>query len=155
MSKYSVKDAKDIQNSCFKLNSLQLHALLTGYLYANNEPHIPPVSPAQIPPSIISISENHRVMKEDDDEMGHGCLLWTSMTNQAASASLNMEKIKTFLLINAFCISSCVFYYQLWGKRESNWETVSFSSKMMILYVKVQPSSLALKQNQPLFSTMT
>lgn len=48
MSKYSVKDAKDIQNSCFKLNSLQLRALLTGYLYADNEPHIPPVSPALI-----------------------------------------------------------------------------------------------------------
>eukprot|EP00066_Takifugu_rubripes_P024089 XP_011613355.1 PREDICTED: afadin-like [Takifugu rubripes] len=42
MSKYSVKDAKEIQNSCFKLNSLQLRALLAGYLYANNEPHIPP-----------------------------------------------------------------------------------------------------------------
>lgn len=48
MSKYSVKDAKDIQNSCFKLNSLQLHALLTGYLYADNEPQIPAVSPAHI-----------------------------------------------------------------------------------------------------------
>lgn len=46
MNKYSVKDAKDIKNSCFKLNSLQLHTLLVGYLYANNEPHIPPVSMA-------------------------------------------------------------------------------------------------------------
>lgn len=39
-----MKDAKDIQNTCFKLNSLQLQALLAGYLYASNEPHIPPVS---------------------------------------------------------------------------------------------------------------
>lgn len=44
MNKYSVKDAKDIQNSCFKLNSLQLRALLTGYLRANDEPHVPPVT---------------------------------------------------------------------------------------------------------------
>lgn len=44
MNKSSVKDAKDIQNSCFKLNSLQLSALLTGYLPADNEPHVPPVT---------------------------------------------------------------------------------------------------------------
>lgn len=44
MNKYSVEDAKDIQNSCFKLNSLQLRALLTGYVRADDEPHIPPVS---------------------------------------------------------------------------------------------------------------
>ncbi|XP_018537246.1 LOW QUALITY PROTEIN: afadin [Lates calcarifer] len=42
MNKYSMQDAKDIQQTCFKLNSLQLHTLLAGYLYANNEPHIPP-----------------------------------------------------------------------------------------------------------------
>ncbi|XP_029350222.1 afadin [Echeneis naucrates] len=42
MNKYSVENAKDIQNTCFKLNSLQLQTLLKGYLYANNEPHIPP-----------------------------------------------------------------------------------------------------------------
>ncbi|XP_037602474.1 afadin [Sebastes umbrosus] len=41
MSKYSMKDVKAIQNTCFKLNSLQLQTLLSGYLYANNEPHIP------------------------------------------------------------------------------------------------------------------
>lgn len=64
MSKYSVKDAKDIQNSCFKLNSLQLRALLTGYLYANNEPHIPPVSPALIPSSKGWNSEHQQVTEE-------------------------------------------------------------------------------------------
>ncbi|XP_042357059.1 afadin [Plectropomus leopardus] len=42
MNKYSTQDVKAIQNSCFKLNSLQLQTLLSGYLYATNEPHIPP-----------------------------------------------------------------------------------------------------------------
>ncbi|XP_041828575.1 afadin [Melanotaenia boesemani] len=42
MNKYSTQDAKDIQNTCFKLNSLQLRMLLSGYVYATNEPHIPP-----------------------------------------------------------------------------------------------------------------
>uniref|UniRef100_A0AAQ5YST2 PDZ domain-containing protein n=1 Tax=Amphiprion ocellaris TaxID=80972 RepID=A0AAQ5YST2_AMPOC len=42
MNKYSTQDAKDIQSTCFKLNSLQLQMLLVGYLYATNEPHIPP-----------------------------------------------------------------------------------------------------------------
>ncbi|XP_070776147.1 afadin [Enoplosus armatus] len=42
MNKYSTQDAKDIQNTCFKLNSLQLQMLLASYLYATNEPHIPP-----------------------------------------------------------------------------------------------------------------
>ncbi|XP_072222021.1 afadin [Leuresthes tenuis] len=42
MNKYSMRDAKDIQSTCFKLNSLQLQTLLSGYLYATNEPHIPP-----------------------------------------------------------------------------------------------------------------
>ncbi|XP_075304789.1 afadin [Odontesthes bonariensis] len=42
MDKYSMRDAKDIQSTCFRLNSLQLRTLLSGYLYATNEPHIPP-----------------------------------------------------------------------------------------------------------------
>ncbi|XP_022606455.1 afadin-like [Seriola dumerili] len=42
MNKYSMENAKDIHNTSFKLNSLQLQTLLAGYLYANNEPHIPP-----------------------------------------------------------------------------------------------------------------
>ncbi|XP_061899231.1 afadin isoform X2 [Entelurus aequoreus] len=41
MKKYAVQDAKDISHACFKLNSLQLHALLAGYFYAANEPDIP------------------------------------------------------------------------------------------------------------------
>ncbi|KAA8581893.1 hypothetical protein FQN60_008633 [Etheostoma spectabile] len=42
MNKYLMQDVKAIQNTCFKLNSLQLQTLLSGYLYATNEPHIPP-----------------------------------------------------------------------------------------------------------------
>ncbi|XP_061599316.1 afadin [Cololabis saira] len=42
MKKYSVRDAKDIQSSCFKLNSLQLQMLLAGYVHAADEPRIPP-----------------------------------------------------------------------------------------------------------------
>ncbi|CAB1453329.1 unnamed protein product [Pleuronectes platessa] len=52
MNKYTMQEAKDIQNTCFKLNSLQLQTLLAGYLYANTEPHIPPwdedVKPASL-----------------------------------------------------------------------------------------------------------
>lgn len=47
MNKYSLKDVKDIQDSCFRLNSLQLRALLTGYVYGEGEPRIPPVSAPQ------------------------------------------------------------------------------------------------------------
>ncbi|CAJ1073289.1 afadin [Xyrichtys novacula] len=42
MNKYSMQDMKDVQSTCFKLNSLQLKTLLADYLYATNEPHIPP-----------------------------------------------------------------------------------------------------------------
>nr|XP_061798640.1 afadin-like [Nerophis lumbriciformis] len=41
MNKYTTKDVTEIQNTCFKLNSLQLRALLCGYFYAPNEPPIP------------------------------------------------------------------------------------------------------------------
>ncbi|XP_051942619.1 afadin-like [Hippocampus zosterae] len=41
MNKYTTEDVDEIQNTCFKLNSLQLQALLSGYFYAPNEPHIP------------------------------------------------------------------------------------------------------------------
>ncbi|KAJ7990781.1 hypothetical protein DPEC_G00290480 [Dallia pectoralis] len=42
MNKYSMEDEENIQNTCFKLNSLQLRVLMTNYLYATNEPSIPP-----------------------------------------------------------------------------------------------------------------
>ncbi|XP_061651455.1 afadin [Phyllopteryx taeniolatus] len=41
MNKYTLQDVKEIQNTCFKLNSLQLRALLAGYFYTPNEPRIP------------------------------------------------------------------------------------------------------------------
>ncbi|XP_034153250.1 afadin isoform X2 [Esox lucius] len=42
MNKYSMEDVQNIQNTCFKLNSLQLRVLMTSYLYATNEPRIHP-----------------------------------------------------------------------------------------------------------------
>ncbi|XP_029585114.1 afadin-like [Salmo trutta] len=42
MNKYSMQDSENIQNTCFKLNSLQLRTLMTSYLYDTNEPRIPP-----------------------------------------------------------------------------------------------------------------
>lgn len=43
MNKYSKEDVQNIHSTCFKLNSLQLHALLTNYHCAQGEPYIPPV----------------------------------------------------------------------------------------------------------------
>lgn len=43
MDKYSMQDVQNIHNTCFKLNSLQLHALMTNYHCAPDEPYIPPV----------------------------------------------------------------------------------------------------------------
>lgn len=45
MDKYSMQDVQNIHNTCFKLNSLQLHALMTNYHCAPDEPYIPPVRP--------------------------------------------------------------------------------------------------------------
>lgn len=44
MDKYSLQDVQNIHNTCFKLNSLQLNALLSNYHCAPDEPYIPPVS---------------------------------------------------------------------------------------------------------------
>lgn len=44
MDKYSMQDVQNVHNTCFKLNSLQLHALMTNYHCAPDEPYIPPVS---------------------------------------------------------------------------------------------------------------
>ncbi|MGH0136420.1 UNVERIFIED_CONTAM: hypothetical protein FKN15_071926 [Acipenser sinensis] len=43
MDKYSMQDIPNINNTCFKLNSLQLQALLQNYHCAPDEPYIPPV----------------------------------------------------------------------------------------------------------------
>ncbi|KAM6917386.1 afadin [Lycodopsis pacificus] len=41
MNKYSMQDVKAVHNTCFKMNSLQLQTLLSGYLCATSEPRIP------------------------------------------------------------------------------------------------------------------
>lgn len=44
MDKYSPEDIPSINSTCFKLNSLQLNALLQNYHCAPDEPFIPTVS---------------------------------------------------------------------------------------------------------------
>lgn len=44
MDKYVPDDIPNINSTCFKLNSLQLQALLQNYHCAPDEPFIPPVS---------------------------------------------------------------------------------------------------------------
>lgn len=43
MDKYAPEDAAGINSTCFKLNSLQLQALLHNYHCAPDEPLVPPV----------------------------------------------------------------------------------------------------------------
>ncbi|XP_077094841.1 afadin isoform X2 [Siphateles boraxobius] len=42
MTSYSTRDPLMIQSTCYKLNSLQLRALISKYHYAPNQPHFPP-----------------------------------------------------------------------------------------------------------------
>ncbi|KAJ8353332.1 hypothetical protein SKAU_G00208990 [Synaphobranchus kaupii] len=49
MDKYSTQDVQNIHNTCFKLNSLQLQALLCNYHCAPDEPCVPPVSTGYAP----------------------------------------------------------------------------------------------------------
>ncbi|XP_036448532.1 afadin [Colossoma macropomum] len=41
MNSYAIKDTQKIHSTCFKLNSLQLRALMSKYHYAPKQPHIP------------------------------------------------------------------------------------------------------------------
>uniref|UniRef100_A0A8B9H7G8 Afadin, adherens junction formation factor a n=1 Tax=Astyanax mexicanus TaxID=7994 RepID=A0A8B9H7G8_ASTMX len=41
LNSYGVKNAEKVHSVCFKLNSLQLRALMTKYQYAPKQPHIP------------------------------------------------------------------------------------------------------------------
>lgn len=50
MDKYAPEDIPNISSTCFKLNSLQLQALLQNYHCAPDEPFIPTVRAAQRPP---------------------------------------------------------------------------------------------------------
>ncbi|XP_072265206.1 afadin isoform X14 [Pyxicephalus adspersus] len=54
MDKYSHQDIPNINNTCFKLNSLQLHALLTNYHCAPDEPYIP----TELIENVVSVAEN-------------------------------------------------------------------------------------------------
>nr|XP_046228409.1 afadin isoform X1 [Scatophagus argus] len=54
MDKYSMQDVQNIHNTCFKLNSLQLHALMTNYHCAPDEPYIPP----ELIDHVVAVAEN-------------------------------------------------------------------------------------------------
>lgn len=56
MDKYSMQDVQNIHNTCFKLNSLQLHALMTNYHCAPDEPFIPPVRQQSVKESLLLVS---------------------------------------------------------------------------------------------------
>ncbi|XP_053566893.1 afadin [Bombina bombina] len=54
MDKYSHQDIPNINHTCFKLNSLQLQALLQNYHCAPDEPYIP----TELIESVVSVAEN-------------------------------------------------------------------------------------------------
>ncbi|XP_030627207.1 afadin isoform X8 [Chanos chanos] len=54
MDKYSMQDVQNINNTCFKLNSLQLNALLTNYHCAPDEPYIP----TELIDQVVAVAEN-------------------------------------------------------------------------------------------------
>uniref|UniRef100_A0A3Q3IM78 Afadin, adherens junction formation factor a n=1 Tax=Monopterus albus TaxID=43700 RepID=A0A3Q3IM78_MONAL len=54
MDKYAMQDVQNIHNTCFKLNSLQLHALMTNYHCAPDEPYIPP----ELIEHVVAVAEN-------------------------------------------------------------------------------------------------
>ncbi|XP_053317193.1 afadin isoform X16 [Spea bombifrons] len=54
MDKYSHQDIPNINNTCFKLNSLQLQALLQNYHCAPDEPYIP----TELIENVVSVAEN-------------------------------------------------------------------------------------------------
>ncbi|XP_054830046.1 afadin isoform X10 [Eublepharis macularius] len=54
MDKYSPEDIPNINSTCFKLNSLQLHALLQNYHCAPDEPFIP----TELIENVVAVAEN-------------------------------------------------------------------------------------------------
>ncbi|XP_058880198.1 afadin-like isoform X8 [Acipenser ruthenus] len=54
MDKYSMQDVSNINSTCFKLNSLQLQALLQNYHCAPDEPNIPP----DLIENVVAVAEN-------------------------------------------------------------------------------------------------
>uniref|UniRef100_A0A3Q2P0B2 Afadin n=1 Tax=Fundulus heteroclitus TaxID=8078 RepID=A0A3Q2P0B2_FUNHE len=75
MDKYSMQDVQNIHNTCFKLNSLQLHALMTNYRVAQDEPYIPPeliehvVAVAENTADELARSDGREVQLEEDPDL--------------------------------------------------------------------------------------
>uniref|UniRef100_A0A4W4G103 Afadin, adherens junction formation factor a n=1 Tax=Electrophorus electricus TaxID=8005 RepID=A0A4W4G103_ELEEL len=75
MDKYSVQDVQNINNTCFKLNSLQLNALMSNYHCAPDEPYIPPelidhvVSVAENTADELARSDGREVQLEEDPDL--------------------------------------------------------------------------------------
>ncbi|XP_036405446.1 afadin isoform X3 [Megalops cyprinoides] len=75
MDKYSMQDVPNIHNTCFKLNSLQLNALMTNYHCAPDEPYIPPelidhvVAVAENTADELARSDGREVQLEEDPDL--------------------------------------------------------------------------------------
>ncbi|KAG7465662.1 hypothetical protein MATL_G00155950 [Megalops atlanticus] len=75
MDKYLVQDVQSIHNTCFKLNSLQLHALLSNYHCAPDEPCVPPelidsvVAAAESTADELARSDGREVQLEEDPDL--------------------------------------------------------------------------------------
>uniref|UniRef100_A0AAY4CID3 Afadin n=1 Tax=Denticeps clupeoides TaxID=299321 RepID=A0AAY4CID3_9TELE len=75
MDKYSLQDVQNIANTCFKLNSLQLNALLSNYHCAPDEPYIPPelinhvVAVAENTADELARSDGREVQLEEDPDL--------------------------------------------------------------------------------------
>ncbi|KAM9355567.1 afadin isoform 4-T4 [Pholidichthys leucotaenia] len=96
MDKYSMQDVQNIHNTCFKLNSLQLHALMTNYNCAPDEPYIPPeliehvVAVAENTADELARSDGREVQLEEDPDLqlpfllpedGYSCDVVRSLPN--------------------------------------------------------------------------
>lgn len=74
MDKYSAEDIPTVNSTCFKLNSLQLQALLQNYHCAPDEPFVPAVSAARRPRG--GPAAGHCLLREmsGSKRCGRGCL---------------------------------------------------------------------------------
>ncbi|XP_076024133.1 afadin isoform X2 [Genypterus blacodes] len=96
MDKYSMQDVQNIHNTCFKLNSLQLHAIMTNYHCAPDEPYIPPelidhvVAVAENTADELARSDGREVQLEEDPDLqlpfllpedGYSCDVVRSLPN--------------------------------------------------------------------------
>ncbi|XP_040925334.2 LOW QUALITY PROTEIN: afadin-like [Betta splendens] len=96
MDKYSMQDVQNIHNTCFKLNSLQLNALMTNYHCAPEEPPIPPelidhvVAVAENTADELARSDGREVQLEEDPDLqlpfllpedGYSCDVVRSLPN--------------------------------------------------------------------------